>query len=119
MGKVIFLIFFVAAFIVFAVIKAVFFGVKEAYKAVFDPNSDDEKILQVIAKCNIGVNKAMSKHYNGDPETLSGVIVKLAPIVQSRILKNGYEVSCDVAESIVKKSIVLNGHATEEEVERA
>ena len=119
MGKVIFLIFFVGAFVVFVVIKAVFFGVKEAYKAVFDPNSDDEKIQQVIATCALDVNKAMLKRYSGDPETLSRIIIKFAPIVQSRILKNGYQVSCDVAESIVKKSIVLSGHATEEEVERA
>jgi len=55
MGKAIVLVFFVGAFIVFAIIKAAFFGAKEAYNAVFNPNANDEKVKQVIAQCYEGV----------------------------------------------------------------
>lgn len=118
MGKAIVLVFFVIAFVAFAIIKAVFFGVKEAYNAVFDPNSGDEKIRQVVALCVAGVLEVMEKNYDGNTESLPGVIITLTPMVQSLILEHGYQASREMSESIVRNSIIQGGYATEEEVGR-
>ncbi len=118
MGKAIVLVFFIIAFVVFAIIKAVFFGVKEAYNAVFDPNSGEEKIKRVVALCVAGVLDVMEKHYDGNTKTLPGIIITLTPMVQSLILEHGYQVPREVAESIVRNSIIQGGYATDEEVKR-
>jgi len=116
MGKAIVLVVFVVAFITFAIIKLVFFGVKEAYKAAFNPHSDDERIKQVVALCYAGVHDVMAKHYDGNPQLLPGIMITLTPMVQSLILEHGYQVPREVAESIVRNSIINGGYATEEEI---
>ena len=119
MGKAIVLVFFVLAFIVFAIIKAVFFGVKEAYKAVFDPNSGEKEIIKVLGLCSFAIDDIMEKHYDGNLNNLSGLIFQLTPMVQSTILEHGYQTTREMAEHIVKSSIILSGYATEDEIERA
>ena len=119
MGKIVAFAFFIIAFIVFAIIKAVFFGVKEAYKAVFDPNSGEKEIQKIIEFCFFAVNDSMSEFYDGKQETLSEAITELTPMVQSTILRNGYQASYEHANSIVKQAIITGGYATKEEVDRA
>ena len=117
MGKLIAVIFFIGAFVVFAIIKAVFSGVKGAYNAVFDPQSKNKEILNIVSYCSVLVNETMQKCYYGNPKSLPDLIHILTPNVQSTILKHGYIVSEEIAKSIVKQSIVFGGYATEKELE--
>lgn len=119
MGKGIVFVVFVIGFIIFAVIKFVIIGTKAAYEAVFDPNAKDERAKALIAECMMAVNHVMREKYTGQPGELSMAILQLTPAVQSMILNKGYQANSVIARTIVCDAIVVCGHATREEVDRA
>ncbi len=63
--------------------------------------------------------QVMAEGYDGDLGSLTGAIYTLTPLVQSRILEQGYQITRQIAEEIVKQSIIIGGFATEEEVQLA
>lgn len=119
MGRAIVFVVFFVGFIIFAVIKVAVVGTKAAYEAVFDPNAKDERVRRLVANCMLRVSHVMHEKYTGQPGELSVAILQLTPAVQSMILEQGYQVTADIAKSIVRGAIVAGGHATQEEVDRA
>lgn len=119
MGRAIVLVIFVIGFVVFALIKMVFVGTKAAYEAVFDPTAKDDRIKALISDCMLRVSHTMHEKYTGKPGELSMAILQLTPAVQSMILEKGYQTNAAIARVIVCDAIVIGGHATREEVERA
>jgi len=116
MGRAIIGVVFVIAFVIFALIRFVIVGTKAAYEAVFDPNAKGEREQAIIGECMMAVNHAMR---DISKSKLSLAILKLTSIVQAMILKKGYRVDSVIARSIVCDAIVIYGHATREEVNRA
>lgn len=119
MGRAIIFVIFIIGFVIFAIAKLIFTGTKAAYDAVFDPSAKDEKIKKLIADCMLRVSHSMHEKYTGQTGELSMAILQLTPAVQSMIMDSGYQVSSSVARKIVCDAIVIGGHATKEEVDRA
>jgi len=117
MVKGILLLFFIAAFIVFALIKAAVLGTKEAYKAVFNPNSNDDNVRLIISLCHSEVFKLMRQSYTGNISDLPSITIQLTPVVQSILLENGYQVPREIALTIVRNAIVEGGFATIHELD--
>ena len=119
MGRAFIFVIFVIGFVVFAIAKLIFTGTKAAYDAVFDPSAKDERIKTLIAECMLRVSHSMHEKYTGQAGELSMAILQLTPAVQSMIMDKGYQVSSANARKIVCDAIVIGGHATREEVDRA
>lgn len=119
MGRAIIFVIFLIGFVVFALIKMVFVGTKAAYEAVFDPTAKDERVKTLVADCMLRVSHIMHERYTGHPGELSMAILQLTPAVQSMILERGYQINAAIARAIVCDAIVIGGHATREEIDRA
>lgn len=119
MGRAVIFIVFLIGFVLFALLKMIFSGTKAAYEAVFDPNAKDERIKALIEDCMLRVSHSMYQNYTGKSGELTLAILQLTPVVQSLILDRGYKANSDEARSIVCQAIVMGGHATQEEVNRA
>lgn len=119
MGRAIIFVIFLIGFVIFALIKMVFVGTKAAYEAVFDPTAKDERVKALISDCMLRVSHVMHEKYTGQPGELSIAILQLTPAVQSMILEKGYQTNASIARAIVCDAIVIGGHATREEVDRA
>jgi exonuclease VII large subunit len=119
MGRFIGFVFFAIAFVLFFIFKSALFGVKKAYKAVFDPNSEDERIKEIVGSCAAHVVHVMQETYDRNLDNLPETIQALTMLVQKSILERGYQINKGTAEMIVKDSIVLGGFATREEVQIA
>ncbi|MXS85918.1 hypothetical protein ABO04_08360 [Nitrosomonas sp. HPC101] len=119
MGRAGIFVIFLIGFVVFTLIKMIFVGTKAAYEAVFDPTAKDERVKALIADCMLRVSHIMHEKYTGQPGELSMAILQLTPAVQSMILEKGYQTNAAIARAIVCDAIVIGGHATREEVDRA
>jgi len=110
-------IFFIAAFVVFAIVRAAARGVATAYHYAFDtPTGMAMKFLGEVEEL---VKKAFVTHRSRSGSRLSGVIQTLLPEVIHAAKIGGNELDHDTALQLIVYSIEKNDLATKPELQKA
>lgn len=109
MGRAIAMVFFFLAFVVFAFVKMAGRGVKAAYEAVFDPNSNNEHIKKLSNQIFLVVNEKVSREYTTEKGCMERIITELVPTVHSICVAAGFNISHEQSFRFVM-SAIEHGH---------
>ena len=77
------------------------------------------KKKEILATCMKHIASVAKKNYTGNLQDLVNIIVKLIPVVQSFVSKNGYEVNSGVTTNMICRTIIYANIASPEEVQSA